>query len=131
MGGDKEIEVSGTVIGESSKISLTVKTALWIIGGIIALFTVAYFDVKSEVKVYKEKVDKEKQEFVKNVEDRISEKFDKQIDKNQQYVKDIEEIRGNVRLLLDRTQGSRVNTVSESTPTINNNTPTTTPIITR
>lgn len=128
MADGKDIEVGGTIIGESSKITLSVKTALWIIGIVITLFsaafTVAYFDVKDDVKTYKEKSDKDKEDFIKHVEESISIKLDKQNDKDERFIKDIEEVKGNIRLLLDRTQGSRT-TVTETTPTIGNNTPTT------
>lgn len=130
MADGKDIDVGGNVIGESSKITLSVKTALWIIGIVITLFssvlTLAYFDVKDDVKTYKEKLDSEKEEFFKRVEESITVKLDKQRDKDETFIKDIEEIRGNIRLLLDRTQGSR-GSISESTPTINNNTPSSSP----
>lgn len=128
MGDGKEIEIAGTTIGESTKISLSVKTALWIIGLTIMLFstvfTAAYFNIKSEVKTYKEQVDKEKREFVKQVEESINTKLDKQRDKDEEFIKSIEEIRGNIRLLIDRTQGNRTSTVESGTPTINTNSPT-------
>lgn len=132
MANDKEIEINNTTIGEGSKISLTVKTALWIIGCTIGLFTtiltVGYFDVKSDVADYKKKLELESDAFIKRVEESINIKLDKQRDKDENFIKDIEEIRGNIRLLLDRTQGSRTNTVTESTPTISNNTPSSLPI---
>lgn len=127
---DKEVNVNGNVIGENSKITLTVKTALWALGLIITLFstvlTIAYFDVKSDMKIYKEKVDKEKEEFVKKVQDDITTKLEKRRDKEEEFVRSLEEIKGNIRLILDRTQ--RVgNTPIEGVNTIDNNNPTTTP----
>lgn len=126
MGDGREIEVGGKVIGEGTKITLTVKTAIWIIGLVIALFgsafTIAYFDVKSDVKSYKEKVDKEKEEFINKVEESISLKLEKQRDKDEEFIKSIEEIRGNIRLLLDRTQGVRNENV-QGVNTIENNAP--------
>ncbi len=131
MGDGREIIVGGNTIGESTKISLTVKTALWIIGLVIALFstvfTAAYFNVKSEVKSYKEQVDKEKQEFINKVEESINTKLEKQRDRDEEFIKSIEEIKGNIRLILDRTQGTRNDKIDETTPTINNNNPNTVP----
>ena len=127
MADGKDIEIAGKTIGESTKISLSVKTALWIIGLLIALFstifTAAYFDVKSDVKTYKEQVDTEKQQFIKQVEESITTKLDKQRDKDEEFIKSIEEIRGNIRLLIDRTQGNRAASVESGTPTINTNIP--------
>jgi uncharacterized membrane protein YgaE (UPF0421/DUF939 family) len=130
MADGKEIDVNGKVIGEGTKITLSVKTALWIIGGAITLsttiFSMMYFDVKSDVSDYKKKVDEEKQIFVKQVEESISNKLDKQRDKDEEFIKSIEEIRGNIRLLLDRTQNVR-NGQPEGVPTINSNQPGATP----
>jgi len=127
MAGDKEIGVNGKVIGEGTSITLSVKTALWIIGGAITLcttiFSMMYFDVKSDVSDYKRKRDDEKQVFVKQVEERIPTKLDKQRDKDEEFIKSIEEIRGNIRLLLDRTQNVRSNQDHDGVPTIDSNTP--------
>jgi hypothetical protein len=130
MGGDRDIEIEGRVIGESTKITLTVKTAIWVISILIFIFstafTIAYFDVKNDVKSYKEKIDKDKDDFVKKIEENINSKLDKQRDKDEEFIKAIEEIRGNIRLLLDRTQDLReVNT--NGVNTINSNTPSNTP----
>ena len=126
MANDKDIQVGNKVIGESTKITLTVKTALWIIGIIIVLFstafTVAYFDIKSEVKSYKDKLEIEQEDFVKKVQDNIEVKLDKQREKTEEFIKAIEEIRGNIRLILDRTQRSSVNP-DNGVNTINNNQP--------
>jgi hypothetical protein len=131
MGDSKDITVGASTIGESTKISLSVKTALWIIGLVITLFstifTAAYFNVKSDVKTYKEQIDKDKQEFIKQVEEGISIKLDKQRDKDEEFIKSIEEIKGNIRLILDRTQGTRNEKIDSGTPTINNNNPNTVP----
>jgi len=100
-----DIEINNKVIGENTKITLTVKMAIWIIGAVITLFstafTIAYFDVKKDVKDYKSIIDKEQKEFVKSVEtnfeDKVEEKF-----------KDIQEIKINVGIILDRTSNLRI-----------------------
>jgi hypothetical protein len=122
--GDLEVGINGKVIGESTKISLSVKTALWIIAGTISLFTtlltIAYFDIKGEFQDYKTKVEGEKKEFFQKVEEQLNKNWDKTRDKNEEIQKDVEEIKGNVKVILDRTAGIRS---IEGTPTINNNTP--------
>lgn len=122
--GDLEVGVNGKVIGESTKISLSVKTALWIIAGTISLFTtlltIAYFDIKSEFQDYKTKVEGEKKEFFQKVEEQLNKNWDRTRDKNEEIQKDVEEIKGNVKVILDRTSGIRS---LEGTPTINNNAP--------
>lgn len=121
---DKEVEINGKTIGENTKISLSVKTALWIIAGTITLFTslltLAYFDIKNEFKDYKDKTEIEKTEYLQKVEDKLNQNWDKTRDKNEEIQKDVEEIKGNVKVILDRTSGIRG---VEGAPTINNNTP--------
>lgn len=127
MGDGRDIQIGEKIIGESTKISLSVKTALWFIGALIALFstifTAAYFNVKSDVKSYKEQIDKDKRDFIKQVEDNIESELEKERDKDEEFIKSIEEIKGNIRLILDRTQGTRNTTIDVQTPTINNNNP--------
>lgn len=126
MGDEKNIEVNGKIIGESTKITLSVKTALWIIGATIVLFstlfTYAYFDIKSDVEQYKIKLEQSNKEFIKEVETSINTKLDKQRDRDDKFIEDIAKIRGDVQLLLDRTQRIGSNT-TEGTSTINNNDP--------
>lgn len=127
MGNDKEIEVNGKVIGENTKISLSVKTALWLIGGVIALFsaifTVAYFDVKADVEDYKKHLEQSNKAFIKEVEESINVKLDKQRDRDDKFIEDIAKIRGDVQLLLDRTQRVNAN-INNGTPMMNENNPT-------
>jgi len=123
---DKEIKIGKKIIGENSEITLSVKTALWIIGSTIALFstifTYAYFDVKADVDDYKSKLNKSNQELVKQIDDNISIKLDKQRDRDDKFIEDIAKIRGDVQLILDRTQ--RLNSGNTGgTSTINNNSP--------
>lgn len=109
--GNNDIQVAGQVIGESTKISLTVKTALWIIGAVITLFstlfTLAYVDIKSDVKSYKEQSDKDKATSIKAVDDKFNAEVEKMNDNYVGTVKDIEDIKGNIKVILDRTSGNR------------------------
>ena len=112
MGDDNnDIHIAGQVIGESTKISLTVKTILWIIGAVITLFstlfTLAYVDIKSDVKSYKEQADKDKTTQLKAVDDKFNAEVEKMNDNYVGTVKDIEDIKGNIKVILDRTSGNR------------------------
>ena len=91
------------------------------------IFTAAYFNVKADVKSYKEQIDKDKQDFINKVEESINSKLEKQRDRDEEFIKAIEEIKGNIRLILDRTQGTRNEKIDATTPTINNNNPNTVP----
>ena len=123
-----EVEIAGKTIGEETKISLSVKTALWIIGGVITLFstvfTYAYFDVKKDVSTYKIKLDESNAAFIKKVEESIDLKLDKQRDRDDKFIEDIAKIKGDIQLLLDRNQRVDGGQIIQGAPTIYNNTPT-------
>jgi hypothetical protein len=116
---DTEVKVGEKVIGENTKITLSVKVAIWIISGIILLFstafTVAYFDVKSDVKTYKTQMEKDKSDFIKTVEDKLDEKLGSFQAKDEAFIKEIGDIKGDIKVILDRTGGVRTTDV-----TINN-----------
>lgn len=127
MGDGRDINIGGREIGENTKITLSVKTALWIIGGAIALFstifTYAYFDVKADVEVYKKKLEDSNKQFIEQVEENISIKLEKERDKDERFIEDIAKIKGDIQLILDRTQRLGGTTPIEGAPTINNNNP--------
>jgi hypothetical protein len=126
MGDDKNIEINGKVIGENTKITLSVKTGLWIIGIMITIFTTiltyTYFDVKSELQDNKNKIQENNQIFINNLKKDLDQKFEKLRDRDDDFIKDIESIKGDVRLILDRTQRLGSDPI-EGSPKINNNTP--------
>ncbi len=128
MADGNNININGAEIGESTKISLSVKTAIWIIAGTIGIFstvfTYSYFDVKSDVQKYKKELDDNNKVFIKQIEDNISIKLDKQRDKDEKFIEDIAKIKGDIQLILDRTQRLGGTQQVEGTSNINNNTPT-------
>ena len=128
MADGNNININGTEIGESTKITLSVKTAIWIIAGAIGIFstvfTYSYFDVKSDVQKYKKELDDNNKVFIKQIEDNISTKLDKQRDKDEKFIEDIAKIKGDIQLILDRTQRLGGTEHVEGAPNINNNTPT-------
>ena len=118
-------KIGNDIIGENTQITITVKTALWIIGIVIALFssifTYAYIDVKKEVESSKIKIEQSNHELLKQIDEKLSIKFDKQRDRDDKFIEDIAKIRGDVERLLDRTGG--LGRTTEGAPTIGNNIP--------
>lgn len=118
----KEIKIGKKTIGEDTKVTLSLSTVLWIIGGIFflasTLFTLGYFDIKSDVKAYKEQAEKDKIEYFNKVDSKFKEEVEKWRDENVSIVKDIGDIKGNVKVILDRTSGNRTETpvVTTGTP---------------
>ena len=96
----KEFKIGKNTIGEETKLTLSISTALWIIGGVITIFstifTWMYFDVKSDVESYKQTTQKG-----------IDAKLDKISEKNEQFLNELGEVKGNVKVILDRTSGMR------------------------
>lgn len=127
MGDGRDIEIAGKVIGESTRITLSVKTALWIIGAVIALFstvfTYAYFDIKAEVNEYKHVLDISNKALIKEINDNVSNKLDKQRDRDDKFIEDIAKIKGDIQLILDRTQRIGGNSIIDGASTIDNNGP--------
>jgi len=117
---DKEIKIGQKVIGEKTKITLTVQVALWIIGGIIFLastaFTFAYLDVKKDVRTYKAQMETDKNDFIKTVEKKLDDKLGSFEDKDEQFIKDMGDMKGDIKVILDRTSGIRAtdNTINNS-----------------
>lgn len=103
---DKEVEVDGKKISAESIVRLNIKTIIWIVGvlftGLSAAAGWAYFDLRSELKAATEISSQEKEEFLDDVEDQYEHKFEKMFD-------DISDIKGDVKVMLDRS--NRVNPV--------------------
>lgn len=99
---DKNVEINGKVIGTNSILKLSVKTALWIIGGIFSLvmsiLTYSYFDLKADVKAAQEADKQSQQEFIEKVDEKV-EKMDTDI---QTIRIDQATIKGDIKLILDR-----------------------------
>ena len=108
---DIEAKIGEKVVGENTKITFTVRVAFWIIGGLIFLFTTAftvmYVDVKGDVKAYKEQSDKDKSDFIKTVEAKLDEKLGTFQDKDEEFIKEMGDMRGDIKVILDRTSGLR------------------------
>lgn len=122
---DNEIKIGEKTIGENTKVSLSVKTAIWIIGGIFALFssilTVTYFKSQSDIKLYKQEIENNNNEFLKKIEGKIDSKFDKQDIKNDKFIEDMTQMRINIQQLIDRTQN--IQPIHNNNTTINENMP--------
>lgn len=123
---DNEVKIGDKVIGENTKISFSVKTALWIIGGLFVLFssilTATYFKSQSDMKLYKKEIEDNNAEFLRKIETKIDSKFDKQDIKNDKFIEDMTQMRINIQQLLDRTQGIQPNINNEHIK-INENAP--------
>jgi hypothetical protein len=113
---EKEISASNKKIGYDTNIKLTVKTAIAIISGLwLLLSTVAgwiYFDLKKEIKANNEKFEKQKIELMEKIDNKLEIFKDKM---NNTDI-NIETIKGDIKVILDRdmrnNNGNRDNIIN-------------------
>jgi len=105
---EKEIKIGNKTISEDTKISLSVKTALWIISGVIALFSVVftatYIKSQNDIESFRNEIGSKNKEFLKEIETKLDLKLDKQDVKNDKFIEDMTQVRINIQQLLDRTE---------------------------
>jgi hypothetical protein len=105
---DKEVEVNGKTYGEGTRVTLSVSTLAWIIGGLLSvittLATVGYFDIKSDVKEQKEVFDNEKTQYKEEIKDILQEEMKYEREKREDIREDIGEIKGDIKVILEKTR---------------------------
>ncbi|MEK6829897.1 MAG: hypothetical protein AABY15_07290 [Nanoarchaeota archaeon] len=105
---DKEVEVGGKTYGENSKVTLKVSTVLWIVGGLISLFTtlatIGYFDIKGEVDEQKSKFEQERLEYKEEIRKLLEEELKYERDKREKISEDLGEIKGDIKVILEKTR---------------------------
>jgi len=106
---DTEVQIGDRIIGENTKVTVTIKTLAWAIGGVITLFstlfTMAYFDLKSELESTKDMLQKEKDKYIEVVNQKLT-------SRDVEYLREIGDIKGNIKVLLDRTSIYRTGNTS-------------------
>lgn len=121
MSDEKELQIGNRTIGESTKITLTVKMAIWILGGFLGilslLFTWFYFNSKAEREQLKTDLDASKVEVRKEIrEDLKTFKNDILVIVNPmnqnilEIVKEQGEIKGDIKLIIEKQLGIRTAT---------------------
>lgn len=105
---DKEVEINGKTIGENTEVKITIKTLVWIIGllisGIVTLASVGYFNIKSEQRQMKDSFEKEKFQYREDIKNMINNELKDEVEKREILMKNIEDVRGDVKVILDRTK---------------------------
>jgi hypothetical protein len=131
---DKEVEVNGKTYGENTKVTLKVSTLMWIIGGLLSvigtLATIGYFDIKSDVKEQKDVFEKEKQEYREEIKEVIKQELKDIHEKDVQFVEDIGEIKGDIKVILDRTMRNNDHNNTGYVEPVRENVPELLPVVT-
>ena len=105
--GDKEININGKKYSEETKVTLSIKTLMWIVGllftGIVTLASIGYFDIinnaKEQRRLYEEERENIENVMEKNMRNILEEDRDARIE----IVKTIGEMKGDIKVILDRT----------------------------
>jgi len=105
--GDKEININGKKYSEETKVTLSIKTLMSIVGllftGIVTLASIGYFDIinnaKEQRRLYEEERENIENVMEKNMRNILEEDRDARIE----IVKTIGEMKGDIKVILDRT----------------------------
>ena len=107
------IKIGEQEIGGDSKIKLSINTLIKIIGGISIVINLvagwAFYELRTEFRANNGISAEEKKEFLEDVEDKYDGKFDKMFE-------DISDIKGDIKVILDRA--NRINPVQPNPNTV-------------
>ena len=134
--GDLDIEGNKKTFGESTKITLSIKTLAIVIGillsAITTLATIGYFDVKSDQAELKKDYETAKSAYKEEIKAVLQEELRDLREKDVRFVEDIGEIKGDIKVILDRTMRNNDhndhNMHSVTTPVVTTM-PTTIPVV--
>lgn len=113
---DNEVRIGRRSLNENMEVRTNVKTLLWIAIGLFSalmtIFTIFYFDMRSRDKATNEKVD----DVVKSVKDDVAKTLKEELrvyeERQLQIKDDIGDIRGDIKVILDRTSNHSETTYS-------------------
>ena len=121
---DDEIQIGNNTIGLGSIISLNVKTLIMIIGilygGLSTVATIGYFNLKAEIELSKQHVE----ENAENIDDETDKKIENSLtivrDDIKDLIKEQGEMKGDIKVLLEKTKDINTRIESNNTrPNIN------------
>jgi len=119
---DKEIEINGKKIGENTRVTLSISMISWIIGVLLfvisTLATVGYLDIKSDVKNQKSLLEKEKIEYKDEIREILQKEMTYEREKREKLNEDIGEIKGDIKVILEKTRNLEVGNTGHNTPTL-------------
>lgn len=101
--GDEEVQVNGKTFSLSTlNIKFNLKTLIWILGGLYMVLGYLYFDLRKELKNSSSILDKEKKEFVDELEEKFDDKLDDIVNSITEIKVDQATIKGDIKVILDR-----------------------------
>ncbi|MDG1949837.1 MAG: hypothetical protein P8J32_03380 [bacterium] len=110
---DNEARVGNHVLNEGTEVKTNIKTILFVASGLFVvlsfLFTVFYFDMKSEIDSTNTKVEGVLEQVESDVEKKVEDDMRDFLDRQIEIKEDIGEMKGDIKVILDRTSGSQAN----------------------
>lgn len=120
-----EAQIGNRVIGENTEVRTNLKTVFWVASGLFVimsfLFTVFYFDMRNKIKDTNAKMDTVIEKIQSDVDAKVKKDLDSFLERQIQIKEDIGEMKGDIKVILDRTSGNQPN--SGHTIFENNQTP--------
>lgn len=120
---EKEIEINGKKISESTKVTLTLSTIGWIVGALLfvisTLATVGYLDIKNDVNNQKATFSIEKQLYKEDIKKVLEDGMKYERERREKIMEDIGEIKGDIKVILEKTknlEGGHNSSVGFTTP---------------
>src|ERR1035438_2251748 len=105
--GDKEVDINGKVFGENTKISFTLKTLAWAVGALLSVIstfaTIGYFNVVSKQNTMQQNFEQEKVKYREDIKNMLDADMKDEVDKREILMQNVDELKGDIKLLLDRT----------------------------
>ena len=103
----KELDINGTTIGENTKLSISIKNLIILIGSVVSLFigifTYTYLDTLASFEDYKLEIKKNQTLFIKEV----GLKIEKLNDRDVNFIDRFGVVEGNIKVILDRGSANR------------------------
>jgi hypothetical protein len=113
---DEEIQIGDKKIGLSSVIKLNVKTLIVLIGilygGLSTVATIGYFNLKAEIELIKVDTKLKLDKAEESVEKELDNSLHMVRDDIQEIIKEQGELKGDIKVLLEKTR--QINTTIES-----------------
>lgn len=102
---DEEVKVGKDKVGMNTVVQLKVKTAVWLLGILWAIFSAAfgfgYYDLKKEIKGQNALMEVQKDK----ISDKVDQKLESVTSSIENIIKEQGEIKGDIKVILDRTGG--------------------------
>ncbi len=115
-----EAHIGGKTIGENTEVRTNIKTLVKVAIGLftvlMAMFTVFYFDMKARDQATNERLDATVKEIKEDIQAAVGGELSEFDNRQRKITEDIGSIRGDIKVILDRTSNHRSGTSTINQP---------------